>query len=428
LGPSFQNRTTRRAELQAAEAAMKPTTAQSAPPWSTSWQRWYTFTVMEPDMIRVELCRQGVCDADLRSLFRHLEMRLQTGRQLACALDLSDNPGITDQGVETHLMPFLRTWPQCHSLRLCRTSVSDKSLSLLADWMANSQVSEVDLSQVSGPITSRAVSNTVRVVVSGRRTTHKNKDIDVKLWLSLELNGLEETLDVGPHVNIWERNSEGWKRGAACKANKMPLVELALYPTSVKKSSDRGREIMSILGAQPSSRNSMSEPLALSTDEFNLYCMELREAAEVGADSKNCETFGQDAVAEGWSFERNMEANRLLTRPKLPQLPAKGQPILSTIPVDAAMQGTGGVIVDRTVRYLLQKTQILRVSDFKGNVREWLIAIYKTAGVPGVVQAAELIRAHVDGKQREDVSRWTGYLSKLLERFHAAHQPTIQLQ
>jgi len=382
-------------------------------------------------MLRVELCRQAVCDADLASLFRHLEMRLQTAeRQLACALDLSDNPDITDHGVETYLIPFLKNWPRCHSLKLCRTCVSGKSLGLLTEWLSNSQVFEVDLSQVSGPITNSVVYEALQAIVIGRRTTYTDKaNVNVKLWLYLELNDIKGAVDVGPHINIWERSNQGWKRPTTCKANKIPFVELVLYPAKVETSCNRGTELLSILRAKPAAKNDISEPLALSADEFKLWCMESREAAEVHADSKNFETFGQDACAAGWTFEKNVEANRNLSQSRLLEMQVEASKTLAGSPIDAVShKDAAGAMVDKTVRSILRESKVLRVSDFKGNVREWMMAIYRVAGGRGVLQAAELIKGTVEGKKREDVTKWAGYLSKLLERFHATRRPTVQLQ
>ncbi|CAE7462507.1 unnamed protein product [Symbiodinium natans] len=403
-------------------------------------------------MIRVELRRQDVCDADLPSLFRHVGLRLQTaGAQTSYALDLSQNPRITDDGVTSNLVPFLRQWPQCSSLKLGQTSIGDMSLLALGDWISSSSVTEVDLSQLGGSITSKVVVDTIRMVISRRKALQDRQGATAQLWLCLELNGIEGVEASVTHANIWERSCAGWKRHSMCKANKIPVVELSLYPSRPPPVPNRGKEILSILKAGSSSQRSAAQPLALSVDEFQLYCMESREAAEAGADRKNHETFGKDTLAEGWSFERNVEANRLLKAgaPKTLLTPAvrvaKGQLGSEKCDknekhgkkdrkekkekrTDSPRENAAKSVVDKTVRSILTNTPVLQHSDFRGNVREWLLAIHRAAGGKGVAEAAELIRVTVESKQREDVAKWTGYLCKLLERFHAQVRPTVRIQ
>lgn len=57
---------------------------------------------------------------------------------------------------------------------------------------------------------------------------------------------------------------------------------------------------------------SSSEPQPLSTDEYQLWAMQAREDAEIGADALNAETFGSDHE-NGWSFEENLAANEALS-------------------------------------------------------------------------------------------------------------------
>ena len=395
---------------------------QSTPPWSNSWERWFTFTTFDGSKIRVELRRKDVCDADLPSLFRHVGFRLQTaGAQTPFALDLSDNSGITDYGVTSCLVPFLRQWPRCFSLKLGRTTIGDMSLQALSDWLSNSSVSEVDLSHLGGSITSKVAVETLQIVVSRRKSLQKSMpDADGKLWFCFELNGLDSVEAQVSHANIWERTCAGWKRRSTCKANKIPVVELALYPLRPQAPlSKHGQEILSILKVNSSSQQCASEPVALSADEFKLYCMECREAAEAGADRKNNETFGAATVADGWSFERNIEANLLLKHADIPSKPfsAPASPPAQAMPLiplraqerklpngqekpknlkhekiegkrekkDAkekkekkekrekradSPENAAKVVVGKAVRTLLKNLSILQASDFRGNVRE----------------------------------------------------------
>ena len=112
-------------------------------------------------------------------------------------------------------------------------------------------------------------------------------DTEAKLWFCLELNGLDGVEADISHANIWERTCAGWRRRSTCKANKIPVLELSLYPLrSMSVPSNRGKEILSILKSNSASNRCAGQPLAMSVDEFQLYCMESREAAELGADRK----------------------------------------------------------------------------------------------------------------------------------------------
>jgi hypothetical protein len=75
---------------------------------------------------------------------------------------------------------------------------------------------------------------------------------------------------------------------------------------------EAGRAILSMLRTQAPARvgPSHSDPQPLSTDEFQLWAMQAREDAEIGADVSNEETFGKDASKGGWSFEENLAANQ----------------------------------------------------------------------------------------------------------------------
>jgi len=77
---------------------------------------------------------------------------------------------------------------------------------------------------------------------------------------------------------------------------------------------EAGRAILSMLRVQepPRQTSQRSDPQPLSTDEYQLWAMEAREDAELGADLSNQETFGEEACYSGWSFEENLAANERL--------------------------------------------------------------------------------------------------------------------
>jgi len=75
-----------------------------------------------------------------------------------------------------------------------------------------------------------------------------------------------------------------------------------------QNTADAGRVLLSMLqGNGAVCTKPFSEPMPLSTDEFQLWTMQAREDAEMGADKLNAETFGDDA-GTGWSFEENLAA------------------------------------------------------------------------------------------------------------------------
>ena len=56
-----------------------------------------------------------------------------------------------------------------------------------------------------------------------------------------------------------------------------------------------------------------SEPQPLSTDEYQIWAIQAREDAEIGADIHNEETFGDDSHRGGWTFEENLAATEQLS-------------------------------------------------------------------------------------------------------------------
>eukprot|EP00928_Gymnodinium_smaydae_P008420 TRINITY_DN13074_c0_g2_i1.p1 TRINITY_DN13074_c0_g2~~TRINITY_DN13074_c0_g2_i1.p1 ORF type:complete len:797 (-),score=101.48 TRINITY_DN13074_c0_g2_i1:214-2604(-) len=76
-----------------------------------------------------------------------------------------------------------------------------------------------------------------------------------------------------------------------------------------------GRELLSMLRRSelPEQQQQPCEPVPLSFDEFKLWEMEAREDREAGADARNEETFGKDAMAR-WTFEDNLAANERIAR------------------------------------------------------------------------------------------------------------------
>lgn len=73
---------------------------------------------------------------------------------------------------------------------------------------------------------------------------------------------------------------------------------------------EAGRKLLTMLMENAPEKDAAprSEPQPLSTDEFQLWAMQAREDAEIGADVMNAETFGDDS-GQGWSFEENLAAN-----------------------------------------------------------------------------------------------------------------------
>jgi len=115
------------------------------------------------------------------------------------------------------------------------------------------------------------------------------------------------------------------KLSEASPANRVAQASLPLEPdvdddgeqqdNTTADGVQAGRAILSMLRTQAPARAAScghKDPQPLSTDEFQLWRMQAREDAEIGADIRNEETFGEDATSGGWSFEENLAANQQL--------------------------------------------------------------------------------------------------------------------
>jgi len=146
--------------------------------------------------VRSELGRQGMRDKDLPGFFVYLEETLEKVQQSKSSykhqIDLSDNKDITDKGVVDHLVPFLERWPECHRLKLYKTSCGEEAIKCLAPWVSMGYARELHLSDMGGQVSGDNVLRFLRQVHRGGKYPYQGDTAEAKcaLWLRLEHNGI----------------------------------------------------------------------------------------------------------------------------------------------------------------------------------------------------------------------------------------------
>jgi len=471
--------------------------------------RWSDNVIVKGETVRADLSNAGVRDADLVTILSFIALKCQSLAWSSCSnyalmLDFSCNPGITDYGVTSHLVPFLRQWPACRRLKLYGTSIGDESLQALSHWISEGFPSELHLSDLRGPVSGEVVLQLLRKIHRKRRYPYWSASGQSALWLRLEHNGIEDVdglVAVGQSEGIALRVLEkadlravrpgvsgpGWK-------GHQVEVDLVLFRSQRRQAASQDsivevrHELLSLLRGTVSPPTNAglphSDPQPLSLDEFTLWTMEAREDEEGGANERNTETFGDDALTAGWSFEENLAANNRLAQQdqqKQPRaielLPLLGQEAcpssffdvvkgLATTPGDSHAdarsvcstsdegrtqsksettwspspdarsrtisaasslsnsderrrnQGDVRQMIEDEVSDILSQTDVLRRSDFDGQVRQWLHAIRTVGGIERVQEALQIVLSAVGNKQRNDVQRWPAYIMGLLKKFH----------
>lgn len=297
------------------------------------WRRWGSFVYVDyPDcaVMDVQLHGRNITDADLPSLLRHMTERLSAGEGwMGYQLDLSHNAGITDFGISIYLAPFLRKWPHCRVLKLSETSAGDSSLKALVEWVCQGQVVELNLSELGGTLSNDMVWNFLQKLKDRRRLPYWHPCANSSLWLRLDHNDIESIdllADKGQtlaYLQVWEKAAKGWTvRSQQKPLPARPSVEVALFPASHAKErhgeikADMRKQLLSMLHVSGEARaeGTIRAPMVFTEDEYRLWQMESREDAENGADDRNEETFGGEAIAAGWSFEENLAANQRLAK------------------------------------------------------------------------------------------------------------------
>mmetsp|Transcript_56140 Transcript_56140/g.126904 ORF Transcript_56140/g.126904 Transcript_56140/m.126904 type:complete len:738 (+) Transcript_56140:79-2292(+) len=164
---------------------------------AVTW-KWDDFIHTKDRTVRVELTGSEMRDSDLESLFEHLNIKLlEMHANYILNIDLSCNKDITDEGVVAHLKPFLETWPRCQRLKLYKTSIGDRALEALGDWVGGGHVHELHLSDLRAEVTGEAVYKLLLQVHSEGNYPYRNHDGDkCSLWLRLEHNGIKNTREV----------------------------------------------------------------------------------------------------------------------------------------------------------------------------------------------------------------------------------------
>jgi hypothetical protein len=168
---------------------------------SDTWKwNWDDCITLHGHSVRLTLCGMGVTDADLEDLTRHVSAKLTnlTGRgsgEYDLTIDLSCNPGISDEGIAVHLVPFLERWPTCRRLKLYQTSIGDRGVNALSAWVAGGQAHEIHLSDLGGPtsLSRETVLALLREIHSRKQYPYSVNGGQAALWLRLEHNGIQDT-------------------------------------------------------------------------------------------------------------------------------------------------------------------------------------------------------------------------------------------
>ncbi|CAK0841864.1 unnamed protein product [Prorocentrum cordatum] len=163
--------------------------------WEEEQWDWSPYVIVRDASVAVMLTRSGMRDKDLPGLFVYLEEALKKVRgSKPCHkydVDLSDNKEITDRGVVEHLVPFLERWPDCHRLKLYKTSCGEEAISCLAPWVSRGYARELHLSDMGGQVSGESVLTLLRQVHRGEKYPYRlNDKASCALWLRLEHNGI----------------------------------------------------------------------------------------------------------------------------------------------------------------------------------------------------------------------------------------------
>lgn len=476
----------------------------------SSW--WQSRVHILANQVRVECSGVGLGDADLQPLLVFVATKLQElawwtddgyAAANALTLDISCNPNITDLGIGAHLVPFLKQWPACRRLKLYQTSIGDASLRALSCWISEGHAAELHLSDLGGVVSSDAVLQMLREIQWKKKYPYwtGTKGQATSLWLRLEHNGIDgveellaQSQQEGISFRVLDRGDmRGIRPGVA--TTRSPAIDLVLFRSQQQKALKRemkdsnaaageqlsnaaaGEQLLTLLNsgqrASPGS-GPQQDPQPLSVDEFQLWTMEAREDAERGDNQRNTETFGEDALAAGWSFEENLAANERLADEAatahsrwylaqarnallatgLSSSPAgvskyppevtsscstseggasgpdtetrSGRPSAasSKSTADEPRRKDGGGDATQEINYevnllLQQTTHALRGEDIDSRVRQFLHAYRTVGGMEYVREAMHMLKSSMDNKRRQDVSNWKSYLFVLLKsNFH----------
>lgn len=406
----------------------------------TAADRWKNRVTAHDSNVCVAMSNTDLCDVDLEPLMAYVDSLLRDEIWPAywtysLDLDLSCNCGITDFGVRVHIMQFLGKWPACRRLKLYQTSIGDVALKALSPWVASGNAQELHLSDLGGTVTGETVLQLCRQIHwKGKYPYRTNRGHLAALWLRLEHNGIhnpDELVSAAQAEGIWVcalektdiatvRPGLPAPRGPYCNAS----INLVLFRMQNRKAPKQHENVnfrqslLTMLHADcPSPQKTLlSEPLALSVDEYKLWVMESRENEESGANESNFDTFGDDADM-GWSFEENLAANERLAMPT-PKQPGVG-PLASSLEGKKirVAPGDARIEIEQEVQDILEVSPVLRRFDFDGSVRQYLHALRSMGGRAKVREALLLIHRATRDKERRTIQKWPAYLLKLLKRF-----------
>eukprot|EP00928_Gymnodinium_smaydae_P088867 TRINITY_DN7290_c0_g1_i2.p1 TRINITY_DN7290_c0_g1~~TRINITY_DN7290_c0_g1_i2.p1 ORF type:complete len:567 (+),score=87.32 TRINITY_DN7290_c0_g1_i2:91-1701(+) len=216
--------------------------------WQEEKWEWDDYIKMKGSTVDVTLTACDLNDSDIEDLLYHLKTSVGVGgaswkSEMVVNIDLSCNWGITDFGVETQLVPFLEQHPNCHRLKLYKTSIGDLSLSALIDWISDGYVRELHLSDLGRPVSSKVLLSMMRAIKKKGNYPYQNRTSNSKyskcpLWCRLEHNGVPESevddilrrLDKdGFYANVLDKRDTATVRPGVWEDEDAPAVNLVLF-------------------------------------------------------------------------------------------------------------------------------------------------------------------------------------------------------
>lgn len=202
---------------------------------------WDEYITVKDSTVRVELSGAELGDADLKELMQYLDEYMEryvdeNGGHYNLNIDLSCNSYVTDNGVSSHLVPFLQKWPVCQRLKLYKNALGDPTLKALSNWVADGYAQELHLSDLSGKVSSDAVLHLLKEIHRKQNYPCSNGKGKCPLWLRLEHNGisdvdglLEKAQSLGISVTLVDKADLGRVRpGGKGKDSKDPNTAIHL--------------------------------------------------------------------------------------------------------------------------------------------------------------------------------------------------------
>jgi len=403
--------------------------------------------------IRVAFSDSGLQDADLAVVIQKLESRLQRGgfaggAEYAVILDLSCNPGISDRGIQAHVVPFLARWPCCRQLRLCQTSIGDESLRALGTWAASGYAYELHLSNLGGHVTADEVLQFFRVICRSGQYPFRTADgHQAALWLQLAHNRIRYIDDLlargrseGFALRVLEQadletvrpESIAQRYGFRTSAIHLPMFhwqtrKVSLFPGCPH---EEGQEQFTLINdrmittASPSTFISSIAARTAQTSEADvegevtikasLAKLTASRAARIEDKATTKASLARMTSSPTTGTEKTWKPKIEKEKPKAADTPAEVRRPPNQPPQH---QHEASTQIQEDVSFFLQGSTIFTQRDFDGRVRQHLHAILTNGGRKRVQEALETVQDSVQDLNRIQIKKPSAYLLKLL-RIH----------